>query len=59
MSALKWQKSFGPYLISVPVAPPGVPKHETPLATIFVEILFQKKIGWGSGLLVATQLKEF
>ena len=47
MSALNWQKNFGHYSISVPVAPSSMPKLLTPLATTFVEISFQKKIWWG------------
>ena len=45
MSALNWEKNFGHYSISVPVAPSSMPKLQTSLATIFVEIFFQKKIG--------------
>ena len=43
--ALNWQKIFGHYSTSVLVAPSSMPKLLTPLATIFVEILFQEKFG--------------
>ena len=59
MSALNWQKNFGYYSISVPVAPSSMPKLLTPLATIFVEIFFQKKIWWGFGPIWVTPRKDF
>ena len=59
MSALNWQKNFGHYSISVPVAPSSMPKLLTPLATIFVEIFFQKKIWWGFGPIWVTPWKDF
>ena len=59
MFALNWQKNFRHYLISVPVAPSSMPKLPTPLATIFVEIFFQKKNWWGFGPIWVTPWKNF
>ena len=59
MSALNWQKNLGYYSIIVPVAPSSMLKLLTPLATIFVEMFFQKKIWWGFGPTWVTPWKDF
>ena len=59
MSGLNWTKNFSHCSISGPVAPSSMPKLKTPLATIFVEKKFWKKIWWGSRPNWVTPWKEF